>query len=646
MSDTPITRRAILASLTAAVAALSVPTIARTKAKVRKKLPAKAKPRPKPRALAPVNPSKRAAALLDAIAWGLMDLSPEGATSLGLDKGVHRSLRSQLGDRSPAGQAKTVALLRRALSQIAALPEPAADAPLDAATQTSLAVVNSAFATALDGFALPYGDVAVGGWRNTPYVVIQNVGAYIDTPRFLDGDHPVKTQSDAEAYLARLSQMPAQLDGELARMRSASALGLVPPDFLLEKTILQMERTIADAGAGSSSMATSLVKRTAAIPGKWGQWAQETVSNAVVPALQRQLDELKLQRGMAKSEAGMWARPRGDEWYAWALRASTTTRHSPAEIHQIGKEQLAELQARMEPILRKLGYTSGTVGARMKALGEDPRFQFPKGDEGRRQIIALMEQKIAFIRTRLPDAFRTLVPGKLEIRRLPIAEEAGAPNAYGGAGSIDGTIPGKIWLNLGETSRHNRFSVPDLGFHEGIPGHVWQGEYANRLPLIRSILAFNAYSEGWALYAQQLADELGAYDDDPVGRLGYLQGIAFRCCRLVVDTGLHAMRWSRGEAQRWFAEANGSGIAELAPEIDRYCSWPGQACGYKMGQSEINAQRQRAKAALGAKYDLRDFDQAVVGGGNVPLDVLGINVGRYIDDVAGSPGDRPGQRPG
>ena len=476
MSDTPITRRAILASLTAAVAALSVPTIARTKAKVRKKLPAKAKPRPKPRALAPVNPSKRAAALLDAIAWGLMDLSPEGATSLGLDKGVHRSLRSQLGDRSPAGQAKTVALLRRALSQIAALPEPAADAPLDAATQTSLAVVNSAFATALDGFALPYGDVAVGGWRNTPYVVIQNVGAYIDTPRFLDGDHPVKTQSDAEAYLARLSQMPAQLDGELARMRSASALGLVPPDFLLEKTILQMERTIADAGAGSSSMATSLVKRTAAIPGKWGQWAQETVSNAVVPALQRQLDELKLQRGMAKSEAGMWARPRGDEWYAWALRASTTTRHSPAEIHQIGKEQLAELQARMEPILRKLGYTSGTVGARMKALGEDPRFQFPKGDEGRRQIIALMEQKIAFIRTRLPDAFRTLVPGKLEIRRLPIAEEAGAPNAYGGAGSIDGTIPGKIWLNLGETSRHNRFSVPDLGFHEGIPGHVWQGE--------------------------------------------------------------------------------------------------------------------------------------------------------------------------
>jgi uncharacterized protein (DUF885 family) len=284
----------------------------------------------------------------------------------------------------------------------------------------------------------------------------------------------------------------------------------------------------------------------------------------------------------------------------------------------------------MEPILRKLGYTSGTIGQRMKALAADTRFKFPENDEGRAQIIGLMQDRIAFIRTKLPQAFRTLVPGRLDIRRLPPAEEAGAPNAYGGAGSIDGAIPGKVWVNLGDTSRHSRFSVPDLVFHEGIPGHVWQGEYANRLPPIRSILAFNAYSEGWALYAEQLADELGAYDDDPVGRLGYLQGLSFRCCRLVVDTGMHAMRWSRAQAQQWFAEANGSGLAELAPEIDRYCSWPGQACGYKVGHSEINAQRQRAMAALGSRYDLRDFNQAVVGGGNVPMDVLAANVSHYI----------------
>jgi uncharacterized protein (DUF885 family) len=271
----------------------------------------------------------------------------------------------------------------------------------------------------------------------------------------------------------------------------------------------------------------------------------------------------------------------------------------------------------------------------MTALGADPRFKFPNTDQGRQQIIALMQGKIDFIRGKLPLAFRTLVRGNLEIRRLPPAEEAGAPGAYGGAGSIDGSIPGKIWLNLGDTDRHSRYSLPTLAFHEGIPGHVWQGEYANRLPLIRTLLAFNAYSEGWALYAETLGDELGAYDGDPVGQLGYLQSIAFRACRMVVDTGLHAKRWTREQAIHWFSSTNGSGLAEVTPEVDRYCSWPGQACGYKMGHSEILAQRERAKAALGGKFDLRDFDDAVVLGGNVPLDVLGDNVSRYIAHAAG-----------
>ena len=297
----------------------------------------------------------------------------------------------------------------------------------------------------------------------------------------------------------------------------------------------------------------------------------------------------------------------------------------------MGHAQLAELHGRMDPLLRKLGYTSGTVGARMTALGNDPRYKFSNDDKGRAEIIALMQSKVDFIRTRMPQAFGNPVRGNLEIRRLPLAEEAGAPGAYGGAGSIDGSIPGKIWLNLGDTDLHSRFSLPTLAFHEGIPGHVWQGEYANRLPLVRTILAFGAYSEGWALYAETLGEELGAYENDPVGQLGYLQSLAFRACRLVVDTGLHAKRWSRAKAIDWFVTANGSGRAEVTSEVDRYCSWPGQACGYKLGHSEILAQRDRAKAALGAKYDLRGFNDAVVGGGNVPLDVLAQNVGRYIE---------------
>ena len=230
----------------------------------------------------------------------------------------------------------------------------------------------------------------------------------------------------------------------------------------------------------------------------------------------------------------------------------------------------------------------------------------------------------------MPRAFETQVRANLEVRRLPLAEEPGAPNAYGGAGSKDGTIPGKMWINLHTTDLHTRYDLPTLVFHETIPGHVWEGEYSNQLPLIRSILAFNAFSEGWALYAEQLADELGAYDENPAWRLGYLQDQAFRACRLVVDTGLHHKRWSRQQGIDFFVQRNGNSPGAVAVEVDRYCSWPGQACGYKVGHTEINRQRRKAEAALGSRYDLKAFNDAVVKGGNAPLDVLARNVDRYI----------------
>jgi uncharacterized protein (DUF885 family) len=262
----------------------------------------------------------------------------------------------------------------------------------------------------------------------------------------------------------------------------------------------------------------------------------------------------------------------------------------------------------------------------MNALAQDPRYKFPEGDKGREEIKAYIRERLAKIRTVLPRAFSTMVPGHLEVRRMSPSEEPGAPGAYGGAGSIDGKIPGKFWINLRTTDLWRTFSLPTLTYHESIPGHVWQGEYTFKLPLVRSLLAFNAYSEGWALYAEQLADELGVYEGDPVGRLGYLQSIAFRACRLVVDTGLHAKRWTREQAIQWFAETNGSGLEEVTSEVERYCAWPGQACGYKVGHSEINRLRAATQQKLGEKFDLRRFDDLVVKGGGVPMVVLARNV--------------------
>ncbi|MXO89615.1 DUF885 domain-containing protein [Pontixanthobacter aquaemixtae] len=569
---------------------------------------------------------------LDAIAYRLLAHEPERATGLGVDIGDYAELRGKLEDQSQEGQDAYAQTLREDLERIRGIDT----SGFDSDTRTNFEVVESAYANALDGFALPYGDVAVGSWRNAPYVVIQNVGTYIDMPRFLESTQPLENAGDADAYLSRLRQLPRVLNGEFERMKAAREMGVVPPDFLLDKAIAQMEMAVEGARSGDA-LAPKLAAKDDELGGggKWRSEAGMIVTASVADSLTLQLEELKTQRGLATGDPGMWARPHGDEWYAWALRASTTTPLTPDEVHEQGLEELESLHARMDPILRDIGYTSGSVGERMQQLGSDPRYQFAQGDPGRAQIMEFINERVDWIKAQMPRAFNTLVDPKMEVKRIPPAEEMGAPGAYGGAGSKDGKIPGRMWINLRSTDLHRKYDLADLTYHETIPGHVWEGEYSNRLPLIRSILAFNAFSEGWALYGEQIADELGAYDDFAVGRLGYLQSLAFRACRMVVDTGLHHKRWSRDQAVNFFVERNGSKRAEVESEVDRYCSWPGQACGYKVGHSEIVRQRTMAEEKLGSAYDFKAFNDAVILGGNAPLDVLGKNVERYIEGAAG-----------
>ena len=557
----------------------------------------------------------------------MLEHEPTRATTLGVDTGSYAHLRGKLEDQRPEGQEAYASTLRESLTRLRAYPREG----LDTETITNIEVVESAYELALDGFALPYGDTPVGNWRTAPYVVIQNVGAYIGMPRFMQSDQPLSSAQDADFYVERVEAFPAVLGGELERMRRARAMGVVPPDFLIDKAIGQMELSIASAAKGELFTDHLRSKLTEiGLPDDRAQMALAAESGAIASALNDQLEELRAQRAVATSDPGISARPSGDEFYAWALRSSTTTRLTPDEIHNQGLEELEVLHDRMDPILREIGYTQGSVGERMQALGEDPRYKFADGDAGREEIFAFINDRVDWIREQMPRAFNQLVDPNLEVTRIPIAEEAGAPGAYGGAGSKDGTIPGRFWINLRSTDLHRKYDLADLTFHESIPGHVWEGEYSNRLPLIRSILAFNPFSEGWALYGEQLADELGAYDDFTVGRLGYLQSLAFRACRMVVDTGLHSKGWSRERARNFFVERNGSKYEEVASEVDRYCSWPGQATGYKLGHSEIVRQRARAQSEMGDAYDFKAFNTAVILGGNSPLDVLGKTVGRYI----------------
>lgn len=570
---------------------------------------------------AQLSADRKALALLDQIAEELLQLFPETATGLGLDTGRRAALRGRSTDRSAAGQRE---IARRLATRVAEIDRIDA-ANVSPATRTHLDVVRTSFDTALHGFAFPYGDVAVGSWRNSPYVVIQNVGAYIDAPRLFD-IQKLESEADAGAYLARLGDVAVMLDAETQRLREANGKGVIPPAFLLDKAIAQLR----SARSGDPAVWPYVAKLSSRYPAR-GPQADRIAKDRIVPALDRQIAALEQQRARAGTVAGVWRLPDGEAYYRWALGAATTTQRTPDEIHAQGLHELKRLQTQMDALLRPLGYTQGSVGVRMAALARNPRQLFPDTDTGRAQVIAFAERRIAAIRPRLPQAFSQPVRGNVEVRRIPLAEEPGAAGAYGGPGSIDGTIPGKFWINLSTTARWPRYSIATTTFHEAIPGHVWQGEYTQRLPLIRAILneGFPAYSEGWALYGEQLADELGMYEGDPAGRLGFLQGLAFRACRLVVDTGLHAKRWTREQAIAWFAEANGQEQSEVIAEVERYCSWPGQACAYKTGHSEIVRMRDAADARPGARFDRRRFNDVVVGAGPMPLTVLR----QIVDDL-------------
>jgi uncharacterized protein (DUF885 family) len=567
--------------------------------------------------------------MLAAMAEQLLAEYPENATALGLDKDIRAGLKSRLTDRSLHGRARLAGAAADRLKRLQAVDRSA----LQPAAAIDLGVVETAHRLAVEGFRFPYGDVVTlnqqWSYRNAPYVVAQNTGAFVEIPDFLDSNHTIATAADAQAYLARVEGYAGALDGETERLAHDRGLGVVAPDFLLDKTLKQMKSARAQP-IGEWTLVTSLARRTSAIPGDWRARALALARDKVAPAMDRQIAELGRHRARADSRAGVWKLPDGEDYYAWALRAATTSSLTPDEVHRMGVEQLAELQGRMEPLLRAQGLTRGTVGERMTALGKDPKHLFPNTAAGRAQILDYLNGRVADIRTRLPRAFATLVRGNLVIKRVPPEIEAGAPGGYAAAGTIDGSVPGNYYINLRDTAMWPRFSLATLTYHEGIPGHIWQGEYTYKLPLIRSLLAFNAYSEGWALYSEQLADELGAYEGDPLGQLGYLQSLSFRACRLVVDSGLHAKRWTRAKAIDWFATTNGSTIEEVQGEVDRYCAWPGQACGYKVGHSEIVRLREKARGALGGRFDLRTFDDALVLGGNVPLTLLEGVVDRYI----------------
>ncbi len=557
-------------------------------------------------------------AMFDGFVQAELRRSPEFATNAGLDKGANADLRGKLSDQSAAGIAANRAESRAQLKQLEAVDRAVLTAPERIDLDCVLYTRRSAAAVA----AFDFGGSSYGP---SPYAVSQLSGSYQSIPDFLDTKHRIDTAADADAYLSRLAAWPAQLDANTDRMRHDAGVGVMPPDFILDLTLEQLGKTATPA---SDALVVRSLARRAAAKGLGDRYATDAArlyTDSVLPALQRQLAYARDLRAKATHDAGVWKLPQGEAFYPVALKATTTSSKTPDEVHKFGLDQAAMLTARLDTELKKQGYTKGSVGERMAALYKDPGQVYPNTDDGKMQAIAYANGRLDAIRTRLPTVFNRVPPYSFEVRRVPAQTEAGAAAAFSQSPAIDGSRPGLVYFNLKDAGDWPKFCLATTVFHEGLPGHQMEGGLAlsnTRLPLIRKLSGFSGYGEGWALYAEQLADEIGMYDDDPLGRLGYLKFMLFRANRCVVDTGIHHLRWTREQGIRRFVEQEGETQGFAAREVERYCVNPGQAASYKLGHSVFVGIREKAKATMGAKFDLKAYHDAVLVNGRVPLDVL------------------------
>ncbi len=480
--------------------------------------------------------------------------------------------------------------------------------------------------------SLDLANFETGTGAEEPYTVTQLNGAYTWIPDFLASQHPVTNREEADAYLARLSAYAKVLDQETTCIGEDTAASVIPPDFIIDGAMNQL-RAFAGTKPAQSVLVASLQSRLMDVTDvteadKIGllQRAESIVRDEVFPAYTRQIEVLSTTKPLATHDAGVWKLPRGEELYATALRTNTTTNISAAEIHELGIELVSSLNAEMDTVLRAQGMTTGTLTERLHAVSRRPDQIYESDDRGRRQLLNDLSAQVQAVRGRMPEVFGTLTRAQLEIKRVPEDLEQGSPTAYYEPAALDGSHLGTYYVNLRDPKKEMaKFTLPTLTYHEAIPGHHWQISIKQELgsiPFIRSaILSFTAYEEGWGLYAEQLADEMGLYEDDPFGKIGYLQSAAFRASRLVVDTGIHEKRWTREQAIESMVAATGDQESNIITEIERYCVSPGQACAYMIGRQALNRMRESARSKLGDRFDLKSFHDVVLTNGSTPLSV-------------------------
>lgn len=556
---------------------------------------------------------------------------PEMLTSLGMLPSWLDWYSDDLTDRSPAHEQAMQAKLREDLATLRDYDREA----LDENTRLSYDVLEYFLAIQEEGerFAL----------HNYP--LNQLFGVQSNFVTFLATQHGVASQADAEAYVARLGKTPAMVAQVMQGLEAREAAGILPPTFVVEKVLAEMRAFTATPATGNI-LYTSFVEKLDKLPagsldakarGELLAQVEAAITDAVYPGYGRFVAYYDRLLPLTKGNHGVWALPDGEALYAWSARLHTSTDMTPAQIHQLGLDEVARIEAEMDAILVAEGLAEGSVGARVQQLAAREDQLYPDTDAGRAAIIADFTRIIDEVDAGIGEYFNVRPKMGVKVERVPVFREKTAPGAYYNPPAFDGSRPGIFYINLRNTAEVAKFGMRTLAYHEAIPGHHFQTTIQQELtgvPTFRKILPFTAFSEGWALYTERLAWEVG-FQDAPLDNLGRLQAEMFRAVRLVVDTGMHDQRWTREQAIAYMLDKTGMPETDVVAEIERYLVMPGQALAYKVGMNKILELRARAQAALGPKFALRDFHDLVLTGGDLPLALLERRVDAWIEAKRG-----------
>lgn len=479
-------------------------------------------------------------------------------------------------------------------------------------------------------------------FRYHNYPVNQLFGIQNGYPSFMEAQHQIKSAEDVENYLSRLMLVKRKFDQELEGIKLREEKGIIPPAFVIERVLEEMTSFVnkpIEENILYSSLAKKMTESSDISTQQQTEFlakAKTNIADYVHPAYQALIDYFTKLKTKATDDDGFWRLPNGEQAYASALQFFTTTDYSPQYIHEVGLKEVARIQSEIMAILESQNYdVSNGFTFAIDALAAEESFYYEDSDEGRAQILKDYQTILDEIDVGLDSAFRIRPKAGMEVVRIPEFKEKTAPGAYYQQPAIDGSRPGRFFANLYDIKATPKYSMRTLAYHEGIPGHHFQIAVAMELeglPLFRMFSPFTAYVEGWALYSEYLAWEMG-FQDDPFDNIGRLQAELFRAVRLVVDTGIHYKKWTREQAIDYMKANTGMAQTDVVSEIERYIVMPGQATSYKVGMMKILALREKAKIALGDKFDLRDFHDVVLKNGAVPLDILERFVDAYIENT-------------